>query len=158
MRFHGHKIALSAATVAIAVSGCSGTGTTAPSPTPSDIAQITATKAWTVDSSGWWVPEDPTGCLNQTTTCMMNVWPTRAYKGASIQNAVQTGATIQLVCKAPTPAPMQNSVKTQSQYWYYSNVAGTYYWVPDIYVTKDNTAGMAAGVPDCPSNTPGING
>lgn len=118
-----------------------------------------AAKQWTVDTSGWWVPEDPTGCLTETTTCPMSAWPTREYKvGQVAVNVFREGDTLTLYCKAPTPIPIRNSVKTEAVYWYYAEQGGNTWWIPDIYVTKADTAGMAEGVPDCPSNTPGING
>jgi hypothetical protein len=118
-----------------------------------------AAKEWRVDTSGWWVPEDPTGCLNETTTCPMSAWPTREYKtGQVAANVFREGDTLTLYCKAPTPIPIRNSVKTEAVYWYYAQEGDNVWWIPDIYVTKDGTAAMAEGVPDCPSNTPGING
>lgn len=152
---------LAASTVLVGVTACSGSGgdpATGSSPAPTDFSEITTGKEWTVDASGWWVPEDPTGCGQETTTCHINLWPTRAYKGSSVPNAVVHGQKITLYCKAPTPAVIRSAVKTQAEYWYYSDVDGKRMWVPDIYVTKDNLTGMAEGVPDCPSNTPGING
>lgn len=119
----------------------------------------TTGKEWIVDTSGWWVPEDPTGCLTETTTCPMSAWPSREYKNGQVAaNVFRHGDTLTLFCKAPTPIAIRNSLKTESVYWYYSQQADNIWWIPDIYVTKDDVTGMAEDVPDCPSNTPGING
>ena len=120
-------------------------------------------KDWVVDTSGWWVPEDPSGCLDETTECMMAAWPVRErYRSTTgdgiILDAFKHGDTISLYCKGPTPEAIRNSRLTESVYWYYADYNGTKYWVPDIYVTLDDVDGMADGVPDCPSNTPGVNG
>lgn len=115
-------------------------------------------KVWTVDTSGWWVPDDPTGCLNETVTCPMSAWPYREYGPDIAVNVFRHGETINLHCKAPTPDAIRNPLKFESVNWFYADYNGTFYWVPDIYVTKDDVEGMAEGVPDCPSNTPGING
>jgi hypothetical protein len=115
-------------------------------------------KQWTVDTSGWWVPDDPTGCLNETVTCPMSAWPYREYGPDIAVNVFRHGETINLHCKAPTPDAIRNPLKFESVHWFYADYNGTFYWVPDIYVTKDDVEGIADGVPDCPSNTPGING
>lgn len=116
-------------------------------------------KEWIVDTSGWWLPEDPSGCLNETTSCVQAAWPVREYfKGGVVLNAFAHGETLSLYCKAPTPEAIRNSMLTESVYWYYADHQGTKWWVPDIYVTRDDVTGMADGVPDCPSNTPGVNG
>lgn len=120
-----------------------------------------APKEWSVDSSGWWVPSDPVGCLTQTVECQMAAAKTRAYKkGNIVMNVMTHGDVILLECKAPAPAPIFNSIETYTKYWYYTDVAGAHWWVPDVYVAKDDAAvaDMARGVPDCPANTPGVNG
>lgn len=146
----------------LALAGCGSTTDTAATGSPSSASSSApAGKAWTVDTSGWWVPSDPTGCLQETTTCPMTVWKSRLYKaGNEILNLMRHGDPITLVCKAPTPAPIRNSVKTESVYWYYSIYKGAYYWIPDIYVTRtpQQVTSMADGVPDCPSDTPGVSG
>lgn len=152
--------------VAVAVLGLAGCGsstgiaTASPSST-SPSSSAAAGKAWVVDTSGWWVPSDPNGCLQETTTCPMTVWKSRLYKsGNEILNLMRHGDPITLVCKAPTPAPIRNSVKTESVFWYYSGYKGAHYWIPDVYVTKTpaQVTAMAQGVPDCASDTPGVSG
>lgn len=155
-------LAIGIATLATACSSETG-GAAATSESPAAASSEAAfalapAKEWTVDTSGWWVPDDPTGCLNETTTCTMSAWPYRQYGGDIASNIMTHGDTISLYCKAPTPAAIRNPIKTESVYWYYADYQGTAYWIPDVYVTKDDITGMAAGVPDCPSNTPGING
>lgn len=115
-------------------------------------------KQWTVDTSGWWVPDDPTGCLNETVTCPMSAWPYREYGPDIAVNVFRHDETLNLYCKAPTPDAIRNPLRFESVHWFYADYNGTFYWVPDIYVTKDDVEGIADGVPDCPSNTPGING
>lgn len=118
-------------------------------------------KDYVVDSSGWWVPQDPLGCLTETTQCQMAAAKTRAYKkGNIVLNVVTHGDVIQLKCKAPAPAQMFNSINTYGKYWYFTSIAGEDWWMPDIYVAKDDAGvtAMAEGVPDCPPDTPGING
>ena len=140
--------------------GCSSSGSSSGQESPSSAAYVPVpAKQWTVDTSGWWVPDDPTGCLNETVNCPMSAWPVREYyKGGIAVDVFKHGDTLTLYCKAPTPVAIRNSLQTESVYWYYAEQGGNTWWVPDIYVTKDDVQGMAAGVPDCPSNTPGING
>lgn len=119
----------------------------------------TEPKAWMVDTSGWWVPDDPTGCLDETETCQQHAWPVREYyKGGAVAGVFVHGDEIQLECKALTPEAIRNAVTTESKYWYYASFGDEHWWVPDIYVTKDDVDGMAEGVPDCSSDTPGVNG
>ena len=147
------------AAAAITLAACGGNSESSESASPEASFSAVAAKEWTVDTSGWWVPEDPTGCLNETTTCPMSAWPTREYKEGQIAiNVFRHGDTLTLFCKAPTPVAIRNSIETEAVYWYYAQEGDNYWWIPDIYVTKDDTAGMAEGVPDCPSNTPGVNG
>lgn len=146
------------ATAAAAILGACSSSASSSTQSPAAYSPVPA-KQWTVDTSGWWVPDDPTGCLTETTTCPMSAWPTREYKkGQVAANVFRHGDTLTLYCKAPTPIAIRNSLKTESVYWYYAQQGSNVWWVPDIYVTKDDTKGMAEGVPDCPSNTPGING
>lgn len=142
------------------IAGCSTGSSTSESATPSATQFVpVAAKQWTVDTSGWWVPDDPTGCLNETVNCPMSAWPVREYyKGGIAVDVFKHGDELTLYCKAPTPVAIRNSLQTESVYWYYAEQGGNTWWVPDIYVTKDDVQGMADGVPDCPSNTPGING
>lgn len=159
---------------AIALSSCATTSSSAdsttvssaPLPSASAVPSASATtagaesgKPWLVDTSGWWVPEDPAGCLTETTTCPMTVWKTREYKkGNMVINLVRHGETVTLLCKAPTPVPIRNSKMVESTYVYYIEYKGQNYWAPDVYFTLDDIDGMADGVPDCTSDTPGING
>lgn len=144
---------------AAALSACgSSSGTSA---TPTSPAAASGPVSWTVDTSGWWVPDDPTGCLQETVTCHTSAWKTRALvKGNTVINIIQHGEKITLLCKAPVPSPIRNSLKTEGVWAYYIEWQGENYWMPDIYVAKDDAAvqAMAQGVPDCASNTPGING
>lgn len=147
------------------LAGCASTASTSSTSSTSSVASTAAAsaspagKTWIVDTSGWWVPSDPTGCGTDTVTCTMAADKVRAYrKGNTLFNVFVHGDTITLLCKAPTPAAIRNSVKTESVYWYYATFKDQHYWVPDIYVTKDAVDVMAQGVPDCPSDTPGING
>lgn len=150
-------IAGGAALLAVALVGCSSSASqSAPSDAP---FTPTPAKTWVVDTSGWWVPEDPTGCLTETTTCPMSAWPTREYrKGQVAANVMRHGDELTLYCKAPTPTAIRNSLKVESVHWFYAQQGGEYWWIPDIYVTKDDVDEMAEGVPDCASNTPGLNG
>lgn len=149
------------ATLAVAtllgLAACGTSSSASPaSPSPSPTA-----KTWVVDTSGWWVPDDPTGCLQETVTCKTSVWKTRAYeKGNFEYNLIQHGEEVTLLCKAPTPVPLRNSVKTEAVNAYYIQWQGKNYWIPDVYMVKDDAAvaAMAADVPDCTSDTPGVNG
>lgn len=145
-------ITVAAATTTVgALSACASSAENAAVPTSG--------KTWAVDSSGWWVPGDPTGCLAETTTCKMNAWPTRAYvKGGSIPNLLVHGTQVELLCAAPTPASIRSAIKTESVNWFLTKYDGKTYWLPDIYATKTDVNGMAQNVPVCPSTTPGING
>lgn len=160
---------------ALALFGCSssdsaqGSDTAAASGTSSASASVSPAatsgggvgKDYVVDSSGWWVPQDPLGCLTETTQCQMAAAKTRAYKkGNIVLNVVTHGQTIQLICKAPAPAQLFNSINTYGKYWYYTEIEGKNWWMPDIYVAKDDAGvlAMAEGVPDCPPDTPGVNG
>lgn len=150
---------ITAAAVALLMAGCSSSGISAgASASPTQASAVG--KQWKGDSSGWWVPTDPTGCLNETVSCVMVAWSKRRYGGETPQNAFKHGETITLLCKASTPAPIRNSVKTYSRYWFYSDINGKKWWVPDIYAAKDDAQidEMAAGVPDCTADTPGIDG
>lgn len=151
-----------AGAAALVLAGCASSAeptAAEPSATPSTEFTMEPAKEWIVDTSGWWLPEDPSGCLNETTSCVQAAWPVREYyKGGVVLNAFTHGETLSLYCKAPTPQAIRNSLLTESVYWYYADHEGTKWWVPDIYVTLDDVDGMAAGVPDCPSNTPGVNG
>lgn len=161
MTIRRSSAAVITAATAVAVLGACGSGDDAAATQDSPAAEFSpvAAKEWTVDTSGWWVPEDPTGCLNETTTCPMSAWPTREYKEGQIAiNVFRHGDPLTLFCKAPTPVAIRNSIETEAVYWYYAQQGDNYWWIPDVYVTKDDTAAMAEGVPDCPSNTPGING
>lgn len=144
--------------VAIVLSGVALVGLTG---CASDTAAAGGPKEWTVDSSGWWVPSDPVGCLTQTVECQMAAAKTRAYKkGNIVMNVVTHGDVILLECKAPAPAPIFNSIETYTKYWYYTKVGDAHWWMPDIYVARDDAAvaDMAAGVPDCAADVPGVNG
>jgi hypothetical protein len=155
----GSVVRVGAATLAVglALAACSS-GSSGPASTPSSSGSAGG-KSWVVDTSGWWVPSDPTGCGTDTVTCTMAADKVRAYrKGNTLFNVFVHGDTITLLCKAPTPAAIRNSVKTESKYWYYAAFKDQHYWVPDVYVTKDAVDAMAQGVTDCPSDTPGING
>lgn len=154
-------------TIAIALTGCA-TSASAPeasrsSPSASTAAPPVAVpdlgpgKVWTVDTSGWWVPDDPTGC-DMTTVCDMNGWPTRGYEGHSIIGVVRHGDQIDVLCKAPTPAAIRNDLAIDSENWVYTRVGDQYYWFADIYVTGTDLNGLVKDVPECPSNTPGIDG
>jgi hypothetical protein len=145
--------------------GCAGGEADAPADPTGAEASVAAgepaAKEWVVDTSGWWVPEDPSGCLDQTVDCLMAAQKARVFKkGNTVFNVMTHGDTITLECKAPTPAPIRNSVETYSKYWYHAQVGDQMFWVPDVYVVKDDAAvaAMAEGVPDCTSSTPGING
>lgn len=151
---------LSAVAVA-GIAGCSGGGTTessaSPSPSPTSITEIEG-KAWSVDTAGWWVPDDPTGCGTETTTCRINAWPTRAYEGHSIPGPVQHGDEVTVLCYAPTPAAIRNALALDSKNWVYTEFEGKNFWFADIYITKDDLDGLIEGVPACPSDTPGVDG
>ncbi|HQR78702.1 MAG TPA: hypothetical protein PLT68_00625 [Actinomycetota bacterium] len=156
-------VACAAVVVAAGIAGCSsgGSAESSPSPTPTpeptSIADIQG-KTWSVDTAGWWVPDDPTGCGTETTTCRINAWPTRAYEGHSIPGPVQHGDEVTVLCYAPTPAAIRNALAIDSKNWVYTEFEGKDYWFADIYITKDNLDGLIEGVPACPSDTPGING
>lgn len=157
-------LACATVTVLAAVTGCSSdsaaSDAASPSPvaaSPTSISEIQG-KAWAVDTAGWWVPEDPTGCGTETTTCRINAWPKRAYKGHSIPGPVQHGDEVTVLCYAPTPAAIRNALAIDSKNWVYTEFEGKNYWFADIYITKDNLDGLIEGVPACPSDTPGVNG
>lgn len=153
MRRSSFMAGIGLAVAAAALAGCASSGSSVTPGSP----PATGGKNWTVDSSGYWVPGDPQGCGTETVTCKMNAFTTRVYKNA-IPNVFLTGSQVLLQCKAPTPAAIRSSVKTESKYWYYLSFEGKDYWVPDIFLTRDDIAGIAEGVPDCSSNTPGISG
>lgn len=157
-------VAFASIAIIAGLTGCSSgseepaaSPTPEPSPSPTSISDIEG-KAWAVDTAGWWVPDDPTGCGTETTTCRINAWPTRAYEGHSIPGPVQHGDEVTVLCYAPTPAAIRNALATDSKNWVYTQFEGENYWFADIYITKDDLDGLIQDVPACPSDTPGING
>lgn len=114
-------------------------------------------KQWTVDTSGWWVPDDPTGC-DLTVVCDMNAWPTRGYEQRSKIAIVRHGDKVTVLCQAPSPAAIRNDLAIDSKNWVYAKAGDQYYWFADIHLTRDDLDGLVKGVPECPSNTPGIDG
>lgn len=149
------KLAAAVSLAAVSLVGLTGCAA------PNASGAAAGAKEWTVDSSGWWVPQDPTGCLSETTQCQMAAAKTRAYKkGNIVLNVMTHGDSITLECKAPTPTQLRNSLKTYSKFWYYAQVKDAHWWVPDIYVVKDDAAvqKMAEGVKGCAANVPGVNG
>lgn len=148
--------------LAATLAACGSTSDPAPATTDAAApASSPAVVTWKVDTSGWWVPEDPTGCLQETVTCYTSVWKTREYKkGNLIFNLIQHGEEVTLICKAPTPVPLRNSLKTESVSTYYIEFEGKNYWLPDVYAAKDDAQvqEMGADVPTCDSDTPGVNG
>ncbi len=149
--------ALPAAAIVLLLAGCGSAGDAADASASPTAA---AGKEWKADTGGWWVPQDPTGCLNETVNCVMVAWSKRRYGGETPQNAFQHGETITLLCKAATPDPIRSAIKTYSRYWFYTDIKGKKWWVPDIYAAKDDAQieEMADGVPDCTADTPGVDG
>ena len=160
------KMILAACAATMALTGCSqAADQSAPAPSGSptsatptvDMPDLGEGKTWAVDTSGWWVPDDPTGC-DMTTVCDMNGWPTRGYEGHSVLAVVRDGDEISVLCQAPTPAAIRNDLAIDSENWVFARVGDEYYWFADIYITGTDLKGLVKGVPDCPSNTPGIDG
>jgi hypothetical protein len=96
-------------------------------------AEVPAGKAWTVDTSAW---EGSPQCVARG--CALDAYETRDFvPDAVLPGVLADGASVQVHCFVPTPAPQQDPDGREAYRWYLLTVDGEQVWAPDLALTAD---------------------
>lgn len=117
-------------------------------------------KPWTVDASAWFGSQECSAA-----GCRLSAYATRTFStGKRVPDALQDGATVQVHCFVPTPAPQRDPSGRDVHRWYLVTADGAPVWAPDVLLTSANDlrldaeapgTHLASGLRVCHSSVPG---
>ena len=106
-------------------------------------AELPEGKEWTVDASAWFGTEE---C--PAAGCPVSAYASRSFTVAMrVPDALQDGATVQVHCYVPPPAPQRDPQGRDVHRWYLVTADGALVWTPDVLLTSANDLRLDPGAP-----------